>query len=195
MQNQKSFEERAARKSRIRKLITELLETIGENPDRDGLKETPDRVARFWEEFIFYDPGKVDTAFENGVSNGGQMVVLGPMRVWSLCEHHLLPFYTDVTIAYIPGNVILGLSKFARIAHKHAHRLNVQERMVENIADEIIELTGTQDVAVIGYGEHLCMTMRGIKTPSKTVSSVVHGGFREVAAMRKEFFDIAGRLQ
>jgi GTP cyclohydrolase I len=187
--------ETAVQSENIQALIRQLLIEIGEDPDREGLRETPARVARFYEEFINYDPGKI-TVFDNGhgLDNADQMIVVGPMRVWSLCEHHLLPFYADVIVGYIPNKTILGLSKFARIAHNHAHRLQVQERMVHNIAVDISKAVDTQDVAVTAYGEHLCMTMRGIKTPSKTVSSVVLGVFRESPAVRKEFFDLTRTL-
>lgn len=180
---------------KVESLIRQLLVELGEDPERNGLQQTPARVAKFWKEFIQYDAGKTGTVFENGHTvKSDQMVVVGPMRVWSLCEHHLLPFYADVIVGYIPEQHILGLSKFARIAHFHAHKLQVQERMVEDIASDIIGKVRTDHVAVVAYGEHLCMTMRGIRTPSKTVSSIVHGAFREPAA-RKEFFDIAATLR
>jgi GTP cyclohydrolase IA len=178
-----------------RKAVTDLLIAIGEDPARSGLQDTPDRVARFWQEFVDYDPGKYVTLFENeNESKTDQMVVVGPMRVWSLCEHHLLPFYTDVIAGYLPDKHILGLSKFARIAHRHAHQLQVQERLVQKIADEVALVTGTEHVAVVGYGEHLCMTMRGIRTPSKMVSSVMYGAFRDAPQVRKEFFDLSRTL-
>ena len=181
-------------KEKIESLISELLLAIGENPEREGLKETPARVARFWKEFIDYDSGKVSTAFDSVTEPGSQMVVVGPMRVWSLCEHHLLPFYADVVVGYIPEGNILGLSKFARIAHQYAHKLSVQERLVTEIAEDIKKYTKSENVAVIAYGEHLCMTMRGIKTPSKTVSSVVNGAFMQEVSTRSELFNIARSL-
>lgn len=180
---------------KLRQVVTDLLVVIGEDPTREGLQDTPDRVARFWKEFIEYDPGKYVTLFEN--HNGqstDQMVVVGPMRVWSLCEHHLLPFYTDIIVGYLPSQHILGLSKFARIAHKQAHKLQLQERLVQTIADDISLLTGSKSTAVVGYGEHLCMTMRGIRTPSKMVSSVMYGAFRDEPQVRKEFFDLSRTL-
>ncbi|MGW8177379.1 MAG: GTP cyclohydrolase I [bacterium] len=178
--------------NKVEQAVRDLLIAIGEDPGREGLVETPARVARFWKEFIEYDPGKTTTAFESITHS--QMVAVGPMRVWSLCEHHLLPFYADVTIGYIPTNKILGLSKFARVAHQHAHALNVQEKLVVEIADTVTQLADTEDVGVIAYGEHLCMTMRGIKTPSKMVSSVMRGAFRNQAETRGEFLGLSRDL-
>ncbi len=180
---------------KLENLIKEILVTVGEDPEREGLKNTPNRVARFYQEFFEYEPGKIETRFETDIEDTmNQMVVIGPMRVWSLCEHHMLPFYADIIVGYIPNEYTLGLSKFARIAHKYSHRLQVQERLVQDIATEIIGVTYTKDVAVSAYGEHLCMTMRGIQTPSKMVSSAVFGAFRESGPARQEFFDISSSI-
>jgi GTP cyclohydrolase I len=173
---------------RIRAAITDLLEAIGEDPDRNGLKETPARVARFWAEFIEYDAGNVATGFESIESS--QMVVISGIRVWSLCEHHLLPFWCDVTIGYIPATTILGLSKFARIAQNIAHGLQVQERLVSDIADDVAFYAQSDDVAVIAKGEHLCMSMRGVKSDARMTTSVLRGLFRDDAAARSEFLSM-----
>ncbi len=165
----------------------QLLETIGEDPERTEIKDTPKRFARWWIEFMEYQPGSVDTMFQSATLD--QMVVVSGMRVWSLCEHHLLPFYCDIAVGYITNSHVLGLSKFARIAHKHAHSLQVQERLVVQIADEICQLVGN-NVAVIATGEHLCMTMRGVKTPGKMTSSVMRGVFRDKPEARQEFLSI-----
>lgn len=176
--------------TKIRRAITDLLEAIGEDPGRDGLKETPDRVARYWAEFMDYEPGKVNTTFESATVD--QMVVISGLRVFSLCEHHLLPFWCDVTIGYITGKQVLGLSKFARVAHKFAHRLQLQEKLVHEIATDLIELTGSPDVAVLATGVHTCMVMRGIKTDGVMTTSVMRGNFRESAQTRMEFLTLAG---
>ena len=167
-------------------LARRLLKEIGEDPDRDGLKETPARFARWWREFTNYSPGTISTVFET--ASTGQLVVVSGIDVWSLCEHHLLPFSCSLTVAYRTTDKLLGLSKFARIAHKHAHRLQVQERLVADIAREIYEITGSPDVAVIGTGEHLCMTMRGIKTPATMTSSAMNGAFGEDGSLRSQLF-------
>lgn len=173
----------------LERIGRELLVAIGEDPDREGLRDTPTRWARWWREFIEHDPGRVETAFTSATAD--QMVVVSGMRAWSLCEHHLLPFWCDVTVAYIPAGRVLGLSKFARVAHKHTRRLQVQERLVGGVADEVADLAGTSDVAVVARGEHLCMTMRGVRTPAMMTSSVLRGAFRDPAA-RGEFLALAG---
>jgi GTP cyclohydrolase IA len=170
---------------RLLELGRELLLAIGEDPEREGLLETPRRWADSWREFIEYDPGKTDTVFES--STADQMVTVSGMRVSSLCEHHLLPFWCDVAIGYIADGKVLGLSKFARIAHQFAHQLQLQERLGQQIADEVSRITGTENVAVVLKGEHLCMTTRGIRTPGKMTSSVMRGVFRDEYETRMEF--------
>lgn len=174
---------------KVESLIRDLLIAIGENPDEDRIKDTPARVARWWKEFTTHDPGSLGTVFQTQAAD--QMVIVSGMRVWSLCEHHLLPFWAEVSIAYIPEGKVLGLSKFARVAHKHAHRLQIQERMVEGIAQEIVDLTGSQDVAVLARGEHLCATMRGVRTELLMTSSSLHGAFRHDPSCRAEFMSLA----
>ncbi|WP_432047163.1 GTP cyclohydrolase I [Streptomyces asiaticus] len=169
-------------------LARQLLKEIGEDPDRDGLRDTPTRFARWWREFINYEPGSVGTSFESVGTK--QLVVVSDIQVWSLCEHHLLPFNCSVTIAYLPTDRLLGLSKFARVAHRRAHKLQVQERLVSEIAEDIAVLSGTEDVAVIAKGEHLCMTMRGIKAAAQMTSTAYRGKFGEDAGLRAEMFNL-----
>lgn len=166
---------------------------IGEDPEREGLKETPRRFAHWWQEFIDYDPGKIETTFDSITTD--QMVIVSGIRVWSLCEHHLLPFWCDLTIGYIATNRVLGLSKFARIAHKFAHRLQIQERLTHEIAKEVEAITGSNNIAVHAKGEHLCMTMRGIRSPAKMSSTVMNGVFRVSEAARNEFFMAGNHAQ
>jgi len=170
--------------------MRQLLTLLGEDPDREGLQETPQRIARWWHEFIDYDPGKTDTAFE--AITVDQMVVVSGMKVWSLCEHHLLPFWAEISVAYITEEKVLGLSKLARIAHKYAHSLQIQERLTTQIATEIAELTGSTSVAVVAQGQHLCMTMRGIKTPAIMTTSDMRGVFRTKPEVRAEFLSLVG---
>jgi len=118
------------------------------------------------------------------------MVIVSGIKVWSLCEHHLLPFWCNITIGYIAKNKVLGLSKFGRIAHKYAHQLQIQEQLVSQIADEVCSVTDSNDVAVLAEGEHLCMTMRGIRTPAIMKSSVMRGVFRDKPEARQEFLDL-----
>lgn len=182
------FTDPQARQHQIAFLITELLRTIGENPERAGLRDTPRRVAAFWSEFIDYDPGVTDTTFESISTN--HMVIVSPIKVWSLCEHHLLPFWCDISIGYIPRGKVLGLSKFARIAHQYAHKLQLQEQLVDEIANEVSKVTESPDVMVIGRGEHLCMVMRGIQTPAIMTSSRIMGVFATEDAARAEFLSL-----
>lgn len=171
--------------NRVKEIGLELLIAIGEDPTRPGLVDTPRRFADAWYEFMVYEPGKTDTTFESITTD--QMVVIKGMRVWSLCEHHLLPFFCDVSIAYITRSKVLGLSKFGRIAKKHSHKLQIQERLVDEISQDVQRLTGSQDVAVMASGEHLCMTMRGVQLPAKMISSSLNGVFRLNRAARQEF--------
>lgn len=163
----------------------DLLVALGEDPERQGLRDTPRRFASMWREFIEYDPGTLGTTFE-AVSTD-QLVVVKGLRVWSMCEHHLMPFWCDVKIGYIATDCVLGLSKFGRIAQLVAHRLQLQERVVHDIADIVQEITGAPDVAVHAEGEHLCMVARGVSMPHRMVSSVLRGLFRETPDARAEF--------
>jgi GTP cyclohydrolase I len=173
---------------KIEQLTRELLVAIGEDPDREGLRDTPTRYAKWWREFIDYEPGKVETAF--ALDNVDEMVAVTGMEVSSLCEHHLLPFNAVVNVAYIPEGEVLGLSKFARIAHRHAHKLQVQERLVQDIADEIVRLTGSKNVAVVVDGAHSCMSSRGIRTKGSMRTSVMLGVFKDQPETRAEFLSL-----
>jgi len=165
-----------------------LLIAIGEDPEREGLKGTPVRFAKVWKEFIEYDPGNVETTFES--VRVDQLVVVKGMRVWSMCEHHMIPFWCDISIGYLTGNRVLGLSKFARIAREVAHNLQIQERMVQQIADRVVQLTGSGNVGVLGSGVHLCMVMRGVRTFGEMVSSDMRGHFRDEPDLRQEFLSL-----
>lgn len=149
---------------------------------------TPDRFARWWAEFIDYDPGTTDTTFPS--IQRGQMVCVSHIRVWSLCEHHLLPFSCDISVGYLAADRVLGLSKIARVAHRAAHRLQVQERLVAQIGQDIIELSGSTDVAVLAQGEHLCMIMRGVRTEGRMASSYFSGRLEREPFLRSEFLEL-----
>ncbi len=172
---------------RVERAIVELLDALGENRERDGLKETPRRVAKWWKEFMEFDAGHIETTFD--CVSSGQMVLVSGMRVWSLCEHHLLPFWCDVAIGYLPKTRMLGLSKFGRIAHAVAHKLQVQERLCDEIASLVARVTQSDDVMVLTRGEHLCMTMRGIRTPSAMTTTTARGIFETSAELRREFLE------
>lgn len=172
----------------VEKICRQLLVAIGENPEREGLRETPRRFSKFWREFIEYDPGSMDTTFE--AVEDGQMVVVSGIKVWSLCEHHLLPFWCNVSIGYMAGAKVLGLSKFARIAQEAAHRLQLQERLTLQIAEMVQAVTGSEDVAVFSKGQHLCMQMRGIKADSGLMTSLITRGAFNNPLLRGEFINL-----
>jgi GTP cyclohydrolase I len=174
---------------RLLELGRELLLALGEDPQREGLLDTPRRWADAWREFIEYDPGRTETCFETMYS--GQMICVSGLRVASICEHHLMPFWCNVAIGYIPSEKVLGLSKFARIAHQAAHRLQIQERMGQQIANEICRLIETEDVAVVLKGEHLCMTTRGIRTAGSMTSTIWRGVFAIESERRMEFLHMS----
>jgi GTP cyclohydrolase I len=170
------------------KLGEQLLLILDEDPRRDGLRDTPQRFAKHWQEFLNYDAGKIETTFES--ISVDQMVAVSKIRVWSLCEHHLLPFWCDLSVGYITKAKVLGLSKIPRICQRHAHRLQLQERLVDDIATDLSRLTESPDVAVVGVGLHTCMAMRGIKSDSFMTSSVMRGRFKSNHHTRMEFLSL-----
>jgi GTP cyclohydrolase I len=179
--------EKGSNKDPLEAIARQLLVEIGEDPDREGLQDTPARYARWWREFTQYEPGSVDTLFETTAS--GSLVAVSGINVWSLCEHHLLPFSCRITIGYLPREKMLGLSKFARVAHQQAHKLQSQEQLSHQIADEIERLTGSPDVGIVGRGEHLCMAMRGIRTPAAMTTAVWRGALQD-SALRNELITL-----
>ncbi len=166
-----------------------MLEGMGENPDREGLQKTPERVADFYAELT---SGMWENAAEHIVPLPGdshdEMVIVKDISIASVCEHHLAPFVGVVHIAYIPKNGrIVGLSKLARIAEIFSHRLQVQERLTQQIAQTLYEELEPRGVMVVMEAEHTCMTLRGVKKPgAKTITSSVLGGFRTDARTRAE---------
>ena len=175
---------------RIAKAVREILEAIGEDPDRDGLRDTPTRVGRMYAEVCAGLHEQADThlavTFEAGHD---EMVMVRDIAVQSLCEHHLIPFIGKAHVAYIPGpdGRITGLSKLARLVDAYAKRLQVQEKLTVQIADEIDSTLQPKGVMVVVQAEHLCMTMRGVRKPgSTTVTSAVRGLFRTNVATREE---------
>ncbi len=166
-----------------------VLEGIGEDPDRDGLQRTPERVASFYAELTegMWQDAKAEVVPLPGDSHD-EMVIVKDIAIASVCEHHLAPFVGKVHIAYIPKNGrIVGLSKLARIAEIFARRLQVQERLTKQIADTLFEELEPIGVMVVMEAEHTCMTLRGVKKPgAKTITSAVLGGFRKDPRTRSE---------
>lgn len=179
--------------ARIASLVRELLIELGENPNREGLLKTPERVAKA---MAYLTQGYRQTPQEvlNGAvfeSTANNMVIVRDIEIYSLCEHHLLPFYGRCHVGYIANGKVVGLSKVARIVDCFARRLQIQERLTEEIAHAIQEITGAEGVGVVMNCAHLCMMMRGVeKQNAVTVTSSVLGSFREDSGVRAEFMSL-----
>lgn len=177
---------------KIKAAIRLLLEGIGENPDREGLRETPDRVVRLWQEFERQRDFNFKVFEEFGSYN--EMVLVKDIRVYSFCEHHLLPFFGKAHIAYIPDGYICGLSKLVRATRAFALRPQVQERLTDEIADFLEKKLKPKGVAVVMEMEHLCMSMRGVISPGHiTTTSALRGAFLKDLRTREEFLKLIGR--
>jgi GTP cyclohydrolase I len=176
----------------IKLAVRSILESVGEDPERDGLKNTPLRVARMYEEILqgyHIDPETLinGALFEVAYD---EMVVVKDIEYYSLCEHHMVPFYGVAHVAYIPRGKVLGLSKIPRVVDMFARRLQVQERMTRQIADFLDGVLHPRGVAVVVEGAHLCSMMRGVrKANARMVTSAVLGGFKTDARTRSEFFE------
>jgi len=173
-----------------------LLRAIGENPEREGLKNTPKRVARMYPELLagyHIDSQKLvnDAIFDVSYD---EMVIVRDIEFYSLCEHHLLPFIGRAHVAYLPSGKVIGLSKIPRIVDMYARRLQVQERMTRQIADFINDVLQPRGVAVVVEALHLCTMMRGVrKHDARMTTSAMQGGFRTNSATRQEFLDNISR--
>lgn len=180
----------------IESAVVTMLRAFGEDPEREGLKNTPKRIARMYPELLSgysADPHKlVNDALFNVTYD--EMVIVRDIEFFSLCEHHMLPFMGRAHVAYIPSGKVIGLSKIPRIVDMYAHRLQVQERMTREIADFLSDLLKPRGVAVVVEALHLCAMMRGIrKQNARMTTSAMHGGFRTSVATRQEFLDNISR--
>ena len=166
---------------KIKEAVKLLLEAIGEDPLREGLLDTPDRVARMYTEiFSGMDTDAAEPLARGFAVEHNEMVLEKDIGFYSMCEHHMLPFYGKAHIAYIPEGKVLGLSKLARVVEVYARRLQIQEQMTGQIADAIMRYLAPQGVMVVLEAEHMCMTMRGIKKPgSRTITIANRGVFEE----------------
>jgi GTP cyclohydrolase IA len=187
---------RAYDQDRVERAVREILLAIGEDPDRDGLKETPRRVARAYAEMfagLWQDASDVlSTTFDIGHD---EMVLIKDIEIYSCCEHHLVPFHGVAHVGYIPApdGRITGLSKLARLVDVYARRPQVQERLTSQVADALMTALEPRGVIVVVECEHLCMSMRGIRKPgSRTVTSAVRGGFRDPATRAEAMSLILG---
>lgn len=179
--------------SKIEKLIEELLLEIGEDPKREGLIKTPERVAKAWKFLAKGYKQELGTVINEAIftEEYDEMVTVKDIDFFSLCEHHLLPFFGKAHIAYIPDGKIIGLSKIPRIVDMFGRRLQVQERMTHQIAETINDVLSPKGVAVILEGEHMCMQMRGVeKQNSYATTSAMIGQFRKDSKTRDEFLKI-----
>lgn len=179
--------------SKISSLVRQLLVELGEDPDRDGLLKTPERVAKslaFLAKGYAQTPRGVlnDAVFDAGANH---MIVLRDIEVYSMCEHHMLPFYGTCAVGYISRDKVLGVSKIARIVDCFARRLQIQERLTEQVAQAILDISGAEGVGVVFKCKHLCMMMRGVeKQNSEMVTSAMLGSFRNDEKVRSEFLSL-----
>ena len=180
---------------KIKELTFLLLKEIGEDPEREGLLKTPSRVSKAWSFFSGGYKQNLNKIINNAIFNedGKDMVVVRDVEFFSLCEHHLLPFFGKAHIAYIPNGKVIGLSKIPRIIDMFARRLQVQERLTRQIAETLKDVLDPIGVAVIMEGQHMCMQMRGVeKQNSLATTSSMLGKFRESDRTRSEFLSIIG---
>jgi GTP cyclohydrolase I len=182
--------------TRLEELVHELLGQIGEDPKRDGLGSTPRRVATAWRDLTSGYDMNVDELLNDALFDVAYdaMVIVKDIEIFSLCEHHLLPFFGKMHIAYIPRNKVIGLSKVARVADMFARRLQVQERLTHQVAETIQKAVDPIGVGVVCEARHLCMMMRGVeKQHSSTITSSMLGDFRDNSKTREEFLSLVGR--
>ena len=159
-------------KNRVEKLIRELIIEIGEDPTRERLRDTPARIAKAYKEIFegYYSNSELSVQF----SEDSEVVVAKDIQFYSMCEHHMLPFFGKIQIAYAPNGRVFGISKLVRLVEKYSKRLQIQERLTKNIADELYS-HGVKGVAVMAEAEHLCMKMRGVKNDARVSSSAFRG--------------------
>ena len=180
--------------AKIKAAVRLLLEGIGEDPGREGLRETPDRIARMYEEIY---GGMAEDAGEHLKKtfpvSGSEMVLEKDIVFYSTCEHHLMPFYGKAHVAYIPNGKVVGISKLARTVEVFARRPQIQEQLTAQIADALMECLAPAGAMVMIEAEHMCMAMRGIKKPgSRTVTYVVRGAFEREPELQQRFFSLVG---
>ena len=181
---------------KIEQLTKELLSEIGENVDREGLLKTPKRVAKAWEFFSNGYTQNINEIINDAIfsEEADDMVIVRDVEFFSLCEHHLLPFFGKAHVGYIPNGKVIGLSKIPRIIDMYARRLQVQERLTHQIADSIKDVLEPKGVAVVMEGRHMCMQMRGVEKQNSFAStSAMFGKFKNSVETRSEFLSIINR--
>ena len=178
---------------RLENLYRDILKNIGEDPEREGLKDTPKRAAKALKFLTKGYQQSLDEVVNNAIfqSDMSEMVIVKNIELYSLCEHHLLPFIGQCHVAYMPTGKVIGLSKIARVVELFARRLQIQERLTQEIAESILEVTGASGVGVIIEARHLCMMMRGVeKQNSVLTTSMMLGTFRDNRSTRMEFLNL-----
>lgn len=192
---EESSEQAAQRLEKMRAAVRTILECVGEDPDREGVLDTPTRYAKA---MLFFTKGyqqNIADIVNNAIFHEGhnEMVIVKDIEIFSMCEHHLVPFTGKMHIGYIPANNVIGISKLPRIAEMFSRRLQVQERLTKEVANAIMEILKPQGVAVVMESAHLCMVMRGVeKTSATTITSCVLGCFERKEKTRNEFLSLVG---
>jgi len=186
MQEEKKGKKNTVNKNKIQKLIRSLLIELGENPDREGLVGTPRRIAEMYEEiFAGY---RMNSGLDISFSEQSDTIIAKDIQFYSTCEHHMLPFYGKINIAYVPAGRVFGISKLARLVEKYSRRLQIQERLTKEVADEIMKM-GVKGVLIIVEGEHLCMKMRGVRNGS-LIMTVAYRGILEQKELREHILSL-----
>lgn len=201
MQNKKTGDIDNWKKKRLEELVREFIKLIGENPDREGLKDTPSRVARMWLEELSSgyreDPSAYVKKFQvnEGHVSYGDLVIVKDIPVGSICEHHLLPFYGYAHIVYIPREEVLGFSKFARIINVFAKRLQIQERLTQQVADFLMQYLKPKGLLLVIEAIHTCALVRGVEEPMNMVTIAARGVFEENDSIRMEALSVIKEIK
>ncbi|HZC88328.1 MAG TPA: GTP cyclohydrolase I FolE [Nitrososphaera sp.] len=169
-------------KKKVAKLIRELLIELGENPDREGLADTPSRIAEMYEEI--FGGYRMDAELDVSFSEETDAIIAKDIQFYSMCEHHMLPFFGKIHVAYIPSGKVFGVSKLVRLVEKYSRRLQIQERLTKQIADEL-ERMGVKGALVVAEGEHLCMKMRGVRNDS-SITTIAQRGIMDKKEVREQ---------
>jgi GTP cyclohydrolase IA len=186
MQEEKKGKKNTVNKNKVEKLIRSLLIELGENPDREGLIGTPRRIAEMYEEiFAGY---RMNSGLDISFSEQSDTIIAKDIQFYSTCEHHMLPFYGKINIAYVPAGRVFGISKLARLVEKYSRRLQIQERLTKEVADEIMKM-GVKGVLIIVEGKHLCMEMRGVRNGS-LIMTVAYRGILEQKETREHILSL-----
>lgn len=176
-----TIEKTTINKRRVAKLVRQLLLELGENPDREGLLGTPARIADMYEEI--FGGYRMDAELDVSFSEDTDAIVAKDIQFYSMCEHHMLPFFGKIHVAYVPSGKVFGVSKLVRLVEKYSRRLQIQERLTKQVADELVRM-GVKGALVIAEGEHLCMKMRGVRNDS-SITTIAHRGIMDQKEMRE----------